>query len=103
MIVQADVKAQRRVCDIHIAGITIKVAISNAERELPLPQRLTVVNSKQTCRSALRAPSAHRRRQIPGIGIRSRSLSDRKNRKNKNYECTKKHPSRESHRVPPAI
>jgi hypothetical protein len=47
MIVYTYVEAQRHVGDIDVARITIVVAVSNTERELPAAQRRTVVNSKK--------------------------------------------------------
>jgi hypothetical protein len=39
VIVHADVKTQRDVRDVNVARITIIIAVSNAESELPATQR----------------------------------------------------------------
>jgi hypothetical protein len=39
VVVQTDVEAQRDINDINVARITIVIAVSNTERELPATQR----------------------------------------------------------------
>src|ERR1043165_8409906 len=102
MIIDADVEAERDDTDVNVAGIAVVVAVGDAEGELPLTQRVAVVDGEESGGAPWGAARADSRRLVARVVARPQRLSRHRRQQDQGCERGKEHSSRESHRIPPA-
>src|SRR5947208_967686 len=102
MIADADVEAQGNDGDVNIAGVSVVVRVGDAEGELPLTNRVAVVDGEESGGAPRGAARADSRSLVARVVARPERLSRHRRQQDQSGERGKERSSRESHRIPPA-